>query len=57
MTLFPLRATTISCFSYVAEHGPAAGIGPVKEREHAVARQAKQVHGRVTAAVPRSHRT
>lgn len=31
-----------------AEYGSAAGVGAVKKREHAAARQAEQVHGRLT---------
>lgn len=31
-----------------AEHGPPPGARSVKEREHAAARQAQQVHGRLT---------
>jgi len=34
-----------------AEYGPAAGVRPVKKREHVAARQIEQVHGRLTHPV------
>lgn len=37
----------LSLFPFI-EYGSAAGVGPVKKREHVAARQTEQVHGRLT---------